>query len=73
MFVCPQSWTFTPQQDLEKRILAFENNCYRRLLEVYYAMDTHNEDIRRRVAGHLVKYDTLLGIVKKRKISGLDM
>ena len=55
---------------LEKHIVAFENNCYRRLLRVHlYATHTPNDEIYRRVAEHIGKYDILLEIIKKRTVS----
>ena len=55
--------TGTINKDLEKSILAFENNCYR-LLQVQYTTHITKVKINGRVAEHIGNYDMLLDIVK---------
>ena len=48
--------------------MAFENNCYRRLSHVHCIMHTPNVEIHGIVAGCSGTYDTLLEVVKLRKV-----
>ena len=63
--ICVCLQIMDPQKDLEKRIVAFENNCYRRLLHLHCTTQTTNVEIRRGVVEHTGKYDTLLEIIMK--------
>ena len=65
LYAC-ESWTLTAE--LEKRTLAFEMRCYRRLLNISYKDHVTNEDVRRKILGAIGKYDELLTLVKKRKL-----
>ena len=65
LFVC-ESWTLTAE--LEKRTLAFEMRCYRRLLNISYKDHVTNEEVRRKIQAAIGEYDELLILVKKRKL-----
>ena len=66
LFYSGESWPFNKY--LDKRILAFQSNCYRSLLKVHYTTHTPNVDIHGIVTEHIGKYDRLMGIIKKRKL-----
>ena len=61
-----ESWTMNAE--IEKRINAFELNCYRRLLGIHYTSHTPNTQVRELVASHIGRYDSLLTTAKKRKL-----
>ena len=61
-----ESWTLNTE--IEKRINAFEMNCYRRLLNIHYTSHTTNVQVRGLVTKHLGRHDSLLTVAKKRKL-----
>ena len=65
LYAC-ESWTLTAE--LEKRTLAFEMRCHRRLLNVSYHDHVTNEEVRRKIQAAIGEYDELLTLVKKRKL-----
>ena len=65
LYTC-ESWMLNKQ--LEMRIIAFENNCYRILLQVHYTSNTMDAEIHRRVEEQIGPFSTLLQMVKKRKL-----
>ena len=52
----------------EKRTLAFEMRCSRRLLNILYKDHITNEEVRRKIQAAIGEYDELLTLVKKRKL-----
>ena len=66
LYAC-ESWTLTAE--LQRRILATEYRCYRRILGIRYIDRITNEEIRRRITQAIGPHDTLLAIVKKRKLT----
>ena len=65
LYAC-ESWTLTAE--LEKRTLAYEMRCYRRLLNISYKDHVTNEEVRRKIQAAIGEYDELLTLVKKRKL-----
>ena len=61
-----ESWTMNTE--IEKRINAFELNCYRRLLNIHYTSHTTNVRVKELVIQYIGKHDSLLSIAKKRKL-----
>ena len=62
-----ESWTLNAE--IEKRINAFEMNCYRRLLQVHWTSHTRNADIRKRVIDLAGPVDSFLGVVIRKKMT----
>ena len=63
-----ESWTLTA--DLTKRIQAFENKCYRRMLGISWKDRKTNEFVQRgRIKARAGRQENLLGIVKRRKLA----
>ena len=61
-----ESWTMNTE--IEKRINAFELNCYRRLLNIHYTSHTTNLQVRGLVIQYIGRHDSLLTVAKKRKL-----
>ena len=61
-----ESWTLNAQS--EKRINAFEKKCYRRILRIPYTADRTNENVKDEIVHQCGNQETLLSIVKRRKI-----
>jgi hypothetical protein len=59
-------WTLNAE--IEKRMNAFELNCYRRLLNIHYTSHTTNIKVRELVIQHIGRHDSLLTVAKKRKL-----
>jgi hypothetical protein len=53
--------------EIEKRINAFELNCYRRLPNIHYTSHTTNIKVRELVVQHIGCHNSLLTVAKKRK------
>ena len=62
-----ESWTLTA--DLERRIQAFENKCFRRMLGISYREHKTNEYVWQEVSILAGPQELLLSIVKRRKLS----
>jgi len=62
-----ESWTLTT--DLERRIQAFENKCYRRMLGISYREHITNDYVWQRVNILAGRQEFLLSTVKRRKLS----
>ena len=60
-----ESWTLTA--DSTKRIQAFENKCYRRMLRISWKDRKTNEFVQRGITARAGQQEKLLGIVKRRK------
>ena len=54
LYAC-ESWTLTAE--IEKRTLAFEMRCYRRLLNISYQDHVTNEEVRRKIQAAIGEYD----------------
>ena len=61
-----ESWTLIPS--LENRIAAFEMRCFRRLLNIPYTAHMTNIAVREEVEYYIGKYESLLKIVRRRKV-----
>ena len=55
--------------DSIKRIQAFENKCYRRMLGISWKGRKTNEFVQRGIKARAGKQENLLGIVKRRKLA----
>ena len=62
-----ESWTLTA--DLEKRIQAFENKCFRRLLQIPWFEHKTNVFVQEQVAALAGPQEPLLAVVKRRKLT----
>lgn len=62
-----EAWTLTA--DLEKRLCAFENKSYRKLLRVSYLEHRTNKDVLQEVEDRAGRQEPLLSVVKRRKLS----
>ena len=62
-----ESWTLTA--DSTKRIQAFENKCYRRMLGISWKDRKTNEFILRGIKARAGQQENLLRIVKRRKLA----
>ena len=62
-----ESWTLTA--DSTKRIQAFENKCYRRMLGISWKDRKTNEFVQRGVKARAGQQENLSGIVKRRKFA----
>jgi hypothetical protein len=62
-----ESWTLTA--DLERRIQAFENKCFRRMLGISYREHKTNEYVWQQVSILAGPQELLLSTVKRRKLS----
>ncbi len=58
------SETWTLKSEDERRLLAFEMRCYRRILKVCWKDKVRNEDIRKKIG----KQSTIMDVIKKRKL-----
>ena len=65
LYAC-ESWTLNA--DLERRISAMEMRCYRRLLGISYSEHITNKEIMRVITKEIGEHDSLLSIVKSRKL-----
>ena len=56
--------------EVEKRTLAFEIRCYRRLLNILYKdhVTCSNKEVLRKIQATTGKYDELLTLVKKQNL-----
>ena len=61
-----ESWTLNAQS--EKRINAFEMKCYRKILRIPYTAHRTNENVKDEIVHQCGNQETLLSIVKRRKI-----
>ena len=61
------SWTLTA--DSTKRIQAFENKCYRRMLGISWKDRKTSEFVQRGIKARVGQQENLLGIVKRRKLA----
>ena len=66
MYAC-ETWTLTAE--LQKRILATEYRCYRKILGIQYTDRVTNEEAHRKIQQAIGPHDNLLTIVKKRKMN----
>ena len=62
-----ESWTLTA--DSTKRIQAFKNKCYRRMLGISWMDRKTNEFVQRGIKVRAGQQENLLGIVKRRKLA----
>ena len=62
-----KSWTLNAE--IEKRINAFEMNCYRRLLQVHWSTHTKNSEIRNRIQDLAGPIESFLATVKRKKLT----
>ena len=62
-----ESWTLTA--DTERRIQAFENKCYRRMLHISYREHRTNHYVRQIVTTHAGEQEPLITTVKRRKLA----
>ena len=60
--------TWTLNADLQRRILATEMRCYRKILGIHYTDHVTNEEVRNKVQQAIGPHDDLLTVVKKRKM-----
>ena len=65
MYAC-ESWTLTAE--LQRRILAMEMRCYRKVLHISYKDHVTNEEVRARIQQAIGPHEDLLTIVKRRKL-----
>ena len=65
LYAC-ESWILTAET--ERRILALEMRCYRRLPNISYKDHVTNEEVRNRIQNATGVHDDLLTMVKKRKL-----
>ena len=61
-----ESWTITA--DSTKRVQAFENKCYRRMIGISWKDLKTNEFVQRGIKARAGQQENLLGIVKRRKL-----
>jgi hypothetical protein len=66
LYAC-ESWTLNA--DTQRRIEAHEMRCYRKILNISYKDHITNEEVRKRISTAIGAYDSLLSIVKKRKMT----
>ena len=66
LYAC-ESWTLNAET--QKRIEAHELRCYRKILNISYKDHVTNEEVRRRIHTAIGTHDSLLSIVKKRKMT----
>ena len=59
-------WTLNAQS--EKRINAFEMKCYHKILRILYTAHRTNENVKDEIVQQYGNQETLLSIVKRRKI-----
>ena len=62
-----EAWTLNA--DLQRRIQALEMRCLRRLLGISYRDHITNEEVRKRITNAIGPFESLLSIVKTRKLS----
>ena len=65
LYAC-ESWTLTAE--LERKILALEMRCYRKILNISYVDHVTNQTVRNMVFQAIGPHDNLLAIVKQRKL-----
>ena len=65
LYAC-ETWTLTAE--LQRRILALEMRCYRKIMNISYIDHITNNAIRERVTQAIGTHDDLLTVVKKRKL-----
>ena len=61
-----ETWTLVA--DTERRIQAFENKCYRRLLRISYKDRVPNDTVHDLVRGYVGPQEPLLATVRRRKL-----
>ena len=61
-----EAWTLLA--DTERRIQAFENKCYRKILRVSYTEHRTNQDVREEIEAWAGPQEHLLSTVKRRKL-----
>ena len=65
-----ESWTLTA--DSTKRVQAFENKCYRRMLGILWKNSKASEFVQRGIKARAGQQENLLGIVKRTKLAWFD-
>ena len=65
LYAC-ESWTLTAE--LERKILALEMRCYRKILNISYVDHVTNQTVRNMVFQAIGPHDNLLAIVKQQKL-----
>ena len=65
MYAC-ETWTITA--DIERRILALEMRCFRKLLGTSNRDHTTNKTVKARIGNAIGPYEDLLTSVKRRKL-----
>ena len=61
--------TWTLSKELEKRLTAFENRCFRRILKVPYAAHRTNHSIREEITLYIEDFTSPIDNIKKRKLA----
>ena len=61
-----EAWALTAE--LERKILAVEMRCFRRVLGISYTEHITNEEVRATITKHVKQYEELLTTTKKRKL-----
>ena len=62
-----ESWTLTA--DMERRIQAFENKCYRRVLQICFIEHKTNTYVRDKINNLAGQQVPLLTVMKRRKLA----
>ena len=62
------SETWTINKEIEKRITAFENKCYRRILNIKFQDKVSNERLHQMLDEAIGSRDQLMDIIKRRKL-----
>ena len=61
-----ETWTIT--SNIEKRINAFENKCYRRIFNIKYTDKVSNEKLHQMISDRMGHRQSLMTTIKKRKL-----
>ena len=61
-----ESWTLTAEP--QRRKLAMEMRCYRKILRISYKDHVTNEEVRAKIQQAFGPHEDLLTIVKRRKL-----
>ena len=61
-----ETWTFSKK--IEKRIMAFEMRCFRRILGITWKQRITNETVVQRITELIGAYETLIEIARRRKL-----
>ena len=65
LYAC-ESWTLTAE--LQRRILAMEMRCYRKILRISYKDHVTNEEVRAKIQQAIGPHEDILTTVKRRKL-----